>query len=99
MTMTEREMTPEEIVDEWFDAALFRDAAPHSYDRMVRDIAAAVEAERVCCERAANDGVFEALSDEVPDHFDEEGRRDGYTFAAMVRIATKVVLAIRARGE
>jgi hypothetical protein len=58
-------------------------------------IRAAVEAEQRRCEMEANDAVFAALSDEVPDHFDGEGRRDGYTFSAMARIATKVVLAIR----
>jgi len=45
-TTGRREMTPEEIVGDWFEDALFRDALPHSYDRMVRDVSAAVEAER-----------------------------------------------------
>ena len=55
----------------------------------------AVLAERERCERTANEAVFEALADTAPDHIDDEGRLDGYSFAAMATIATKVVLAIR----
>jgi hypothetical protein len=58
-------------------------------------VRARVLAERERCERTANGAVFEALADTAPDHFDDEGRLDGYSFAAMVTIATKVVLAIR----
>jgi len=76
--------------------AMKHDDPPCPFCKMVVPvIRAAVEAEQRRCEMEANDAVFAALSDEVPDHFDGEGRRDGYTFSAMARIATKVVLAIR----
>jgi len=58
-------MTPEKIVGDWFEDALFRDALPHSYDRMVRDVRAAVEAERERIKRIMADD-YDACLDFPP---------------------------------
>ena len=60
-----------------------------------RAVQEAVLIERERCEKTANEAVFEALADTAPDHWDGDGKLDGYSFAAMASIATKVVLAIR----
>ncbi len=66
---------------------------------MTERIRVRIAAETERCEIAASNAVMAALGDMVPDHFDDEGRQDGYTIKSIMEIATRVALAIRRKPE